>query len=105
MKFLAATLFAASAAAIRLSALQERECADNRPTFGTEGTITIEYYWNENGGSTGDDCDACIAENYLNQNTFWANADADYCTTWPGHSGENSITNGRCIADQGFSID
>ena len=106
MRFIAATLFAASTAAIRLSAFQERDCTDNRPEFGSAGTVTVAYYWNENGGNTGDDCNTCIEENYLNQNTFHATADyLDHCTTWPGHAGENSMMNGYCIEDSGFSID
>ena len=98
-----ATLIASSYA-LKLT-LPERECADNRPEAG-DNTVTIFYYQNYDGGQTGDDCNSCSEDNYLNQNTFYASPEMyDFCTTWPGHSGENSVTNGKCGADSSFSID
>ena len=41
----------------------------------------------------------------MDSNTFWAFTTPEQCTTWPGHSGENSISNGHCVAGAGFSID
>ena len=105
MNTIATSILIAGAYAISLAQF-ERECTDNRPSEGDDNTVTIRYYQNYDGGNTGDDCNSCQEENFLNQNTFWSSEEMyDVCTTWPGHSGDNSITNGMCGADESFSID
>ena len=67
--------------------------------------MTINYYNNTAGGKTGDACNACGGA-VLASNTFWATpAYYAVCTTWPGHSGDNSMSNGICGAGNSFAID
>ena len=100
MNTIATSILIGGTCAISLAALRERECHDNRPSEGDANTVTIRYYTNYDGGDTGDDCNSCQEENFLNQNTFWSSEEKyDVCTTWPGHSGDNSITNGMCGAN------
>ena len=80
-------------------------CADIRPKSGSAGTVTINYYTNTAGGKTGDACSSCGGA-VMDSNTFWADpAYYAVCTTWPGHSGANSMTNGICGAGNSFTID
>ena len=90
-------------------------CADTRPTEGSVGTVTLSFYQDKSGsstrGKTGDPCPfECNDANFINKNTFYekSKVPSSYpngCTSWPGSSGENSMTDGTCdTANDKFTI-
>ena len=81
-------------------------CRDIRPKTAALNTVTISYYSNVGSSTTtGSLCNSCSGQ-VLSTNTFYSDAaHLNTCTTWPGHSGYNSIKNGHCIDNYGFSID